>query len=227
MNKRNYIRQVLSHIECSYAYRKRIKEDLLLTIENRLEGSDQDIVSVLGRPENYAMEIIDDQNLRPARGFEYISERTFLGLPLIHINTKRMGTAKGIIAIGLKSMGFVSLGIFSLGFISFGVVALGLVFAFGSIALSLLTSFGALAASLYLSFGAISVSNVAIGALSFGNSLALGDIAYGDLALYKTRGVGDITLQIHEEFNQIRPLLEERLSSSSLIDIIMAFVRSM
>src|SRR5690554_3250055 len=71
--------------------------------------------------------------------YEYISKRTFLGLPLVHINIGRgLYKAKGIIAIGNISKGFISIGILSLGLFSIGLLTLGIL-TFGILSLGLLS----------------------------------------------------------------------------------------
>lgn len=67
--------------------------------------------------------------------YEYKSERTLWGLPLVHIHLKNnsLVRAKGIIAVGNVAVGLVSAGIFSVGVLSFGVLALG-VLALGCLA---------------------------------------------------------------------------------------------
>ncbi|MBW1789548.1 MAG: zinc ribbon domain-containing protein [Deltaproteobacteria bacterium] len=63
-------------------------------------------------------------------GFEYKSETTFLGLPLIHISFKyranRMPVpAKGFIAIGQFGIGVINISQFGLGIISLGQFTIG------------------------------------------------------------------------------------------------------
>ena len=71
--------------------------------------------------------------------YEYKSERTLWGLPLVHIHLKNnsLVRAKGIIAVGNVAVGLVSAGIFSVGVLSFGVLALG-VLALGCLAAGVL-----------------------------------------------------------------------------------------
>jgi hypothetical protein len=57
------------------------------------------------------------------RGFEYKSQTTFLGLPLLHISFKYRPNrlpvpAKGIIAIGQFAFGFVTISQFGIGLVS-------------------------------------------------------------------------------------------------------------
>ena len=73
--------------------------------------------------------------------YEYKSERTLWGLPLVHIHLKNnsLVRAKGIIAVGNVAVGLVSAGIFSVGVLSFGVLALG-VLALGCLAAGVLSA---------------------------------------------------------------------------------------
>ena len=75
--------------------------------------------------------------------YEYKSERTLWGLPLVHIHLKNnsLVRAKGIIAVGNVAVGLVSAGIFSVGVLSFGVLALG-VLALGCLAAGVLSAGG-------------------------------------------------------------------------------------
>ena len=75
--------------------------------------------------------------------YEYKSERTLWGLPLVHIHLKNnsLVRAKGIIAVGNVAVGLVSVGIFSVGVLSFGVLALG-VLALGCLAAWVLSAGG-------------------------------------------------------------------------------------
>lgn len=106
--------------------------------------------------------------------YEYKSERTLWGLPLVHIHLKNnsLVRAKGIIAVGNVAVGLVSAGIFSVGVLSFGVLALGVL------------ALGCLAAGV-LSAGGIAAGVVAAGGFAFG-WLGLGGIVY---AVYGAGGV--------------------------------------
>lgn len=225
MRKNNYINRVLSYIECDGKTRKRLKEDLSLSIDNRLDmAADADLVEMLGSPEAMANEMIDNHSLRRAQGFEYISEKTLFGLPLVHISTRPRGIAKGVFAIGIKSIGIFSIGVLSLGIFSTGVLTVGLLTAFGSLALSGLFSFGAIAVSLYLAFGAIAVGKIALGALAFG-SVAVGDVAYGSLAIFRSSGSGDVLFESSKNHDLIRAAVKEHVTAQWLIDIIMNMVK--
>jgi len=62
-------------------------------------------------------------------GFEYKSESTFLGLPLVHISFKYRPNrvpvpARGIIAIGQFAIGFVTISQFGIGLVSISQITL-------------------------------------------------------------------------------------------------------
>lgn len=108
--------------------------------------------------------------------YEYKSQRTLWGLPLVHINMQNWGfaRAKGIIAIGNIATGFVAVGALAVGLLSFGGVALGLI-ALGGVALGLLLALGGVA------LGGVALGGVALGLIAIGGA-ALGYVALGGCA---------------------------------------------
>ena len=144
--------------------------------------------------------------------YEYKSKKTLGGIPLVHINIGRGKTAKGIVAIGFKSVGVISIGLLSIGLLSFGLLALGFFglgmlgigfFGFGTFALGFLSggaisigiiSFGAISVGV-MSCGAISIGQFAVGALAKGHYFAFGDNATAMVALGATKADG--TLYTH------------------------------
>lgn len=227
MNTRRYVNKVLSYIDCTPKMRRRLKEDIIMSIENRMDGDHTaDIVELMGDPKDMAIEMIDNNDLRLEPGFEYISSQELFGLPLIHITTSRRGVAKGIIAVGMRSIGLVSFGILSAGFISIGVLSLGLIMAMGSVVVSGLFSFGAIALSAYLSLGAVAIGKVAIGALSLG-TIAVGDVAYGTVAIFRTSGSGETALKISESLPLIEPAIRTQLSNNVLVELLMSIIEVM
>lgn len=118
-----------------------------------------------------------------ASDFEYKSERTLFGLPLVHINGKWGGTAKGVVAVGFKARGVVSVGFLSMGVLSAGCLSLG-VLSLGVLALGVLT-LGAVSVGLLLALGAVAAGFVAYGAAAFGG------FAAGAFACAKYVAVGD------------------------------------
>ena len=144
--------------------------------------------------------------------YEYKSKRTLGGVPLVHINIGRGKTAKGIVAIGFKSVGVVSIGLLSIGLLSFGLLALGFLglgilgigfIGLGTFALGFLSggaisigiiSFGAISVGV-MSCGAVSIGQFAVGALAKGHYFAFGDNATAMVALGATKADG--TLYTH------------------------------
>jgi hypothetical protein len=114
-----------------------------------------------------------------AFGYEYRSEREFLGLPLLHIvagrgfdpATGKLRIAKGIIAIGPIAMGGLAVGGLSFGLLSFGGMAVGLI-ALGGAAIGVLLALGGLAV------GLVAIGGAAIGYYAFGGG-AVGVHAFG------------------------------------------------
>ena len=129
-----------------------------------------------------------------ASDFEYKSKRTLFGLPLVHINGRWGGTAKGIVAVGFKArglvaVGFLSMGVFSAGCLSLGVLSLGVlalgVLALGSVAVGLLLALGAVAAG-FVAYGAAAFGGFAAGAFTCARYVAVGDHACALIPIAKT-----------------------------------------
>lgn len=141
--------------------------------------------------------------------YEYKSQKTFCGIPLVHINIGRGRTAKGIVAIGLKSLGVVSIGLLSVGLLSFGSLAVGLlglgvlgvgILGFGVFALGFLSggaisvgimAFGAISIGV-MSCGAMSIGQFAVGAFARGRYFAFGDNAKANVAIGATKADGTL-----------------------------------
>lgn len=127
--------------------------------------------------------------------YEYKSERTLWGMPLVHINLCANGFcwARGVVAVGNFSTGLISVGAISAGLFSFGALSAGLL-ALGAMTLGLVSA-GAVAVGL-LAFGATSLGLVsvggaaagqfAVGGVACGGKLAIGGVASAPVA------VGDV-----------------------------------
>ena len=129
-----------------------------------------------------------------ASDFEYKSKRTLFGLPLVHVNGKWGGTAKGVIAVGFKargvvSVGFLSMGVLSAGCLSLGAVSLGAlalgVLALGAVSVGLLLALGAVAAG-FVAYGAAAFGGFAAGAFACARYVAVGDHACALIPIAKT-----------------------------------------
>ena len=121
-------------------------------------------------------------------GFEYKSEKTWRGVPLVHINLK--GGAHGVFAVGLAARGIVAIGLAALGAVPIGLVAVGFLALGGFVAVGMI-------ASAAFSIGVISIGGFAVGILSWGGvsggwlsfgglsagKYAIGGAAAGDIAI--------------------------------------------
>jgi hypothetical protein len=103
-------------------------------------------------------------------GYEYRSETTILGLPLVHLTrgpNPRTGApqvARGIIAIGDISIGVLSFGGVSLGGLCFGGVSFG-VLAIGGLGIGVI-ALGGLSIALYFAAGGLAIAgSYALGGL--------------------------------------------------------------
>ncbi|MDE6386530.1 MAG: helix-turn-helix domain-containing protein [Lachnospiraceae bacterium] len=136
--------------------------------------------------------------------YEYKSKKTFLGMPLVHVNIGlRPVRAKGVIAIGNAAQGIIAIGIAGLGIITLAPVSVGLllavgVCAVGGIALGSLAvgviACGAICVGVF-TLGALAVGQFSFGALAVGQQIAIGDSAHGNIAL----GFSEATGSIYEE----------------------------
>lgn len=119
--------------------------------------------------------------------YEYKSERTFLGLPLVHINIGRgfpPYRAKGVLAIGNIATGFLALGGVAVGLVALGGVGLGLL-ALGGLTLGLLLGIGGIA------LGGVALGGIALGYFACGG-IALGVYALGGIATASRMAAGGI-----------------------------------
>lgn len=127
---------------------------------------------------------------RPAaRGYRFVSERRWFGLPLLHIafgpsGTERRGWARGIVAIGDLAYGVVAVGPIACGILGFGAIGVGLL-GVGGLGVGLLALGGGAVGG--LAFGGLSVGVLAVGGLSIGwvaqGGLAIGYFAQGGAAI--------------------------------------------
>lgn len=112
-----------------------------------------------------------------APGYEYKSERTLFGLPLVHINIGYgLRGAKGVFALGNYAVGVVAVGGFSAGLVGFGGLSVGLLLAFGGVAL-----------------GGIALGGLAVGGIALG-ACAVGVYALGAAAVASRAAVGAAAL---------------------------------
>lgn len=136
--------------------------------------------------------------------YEYKSDKTFMGLPLVHVNIGlKPVRAKGVIAIGNAAQGIIAIGIVGLGVITLAPVGVGLLLAigvivvggmaWGSLALGVIAG-GAVSVGVF-TMGAVAVGQFSFGAFAVGQQIAIGDAAYGNIAL----GFSEVKGTIYEE----------------------------
>ena len=151
--------------------------------------------------------------------YEYVSSRTFLGLPLVHVISgrrlpgQRMRVAKGWIAHGDIAYGFLAMGVFAAGFIATGAFAAG-IFSWAAIGLGAFVFAG-------LGLGGVTCAGISMGWLAFGG-VAFGYAAIGGFARGRYAAGGNaegeyvVTNQRHDPeaeafFEDLLPSLLESL----------------
>ncbi|MCB9902923.1 MAG: serine/threonine protein kinase [Planctomycetes bacterium] len=116
--------------------------------------------------------------------YEYKSERTFLGLPLVHIAGRRVPGQKRRVVKGWFAYGDIAFGFFTGGNIACGVIATGAIsfglLTWGALSIGALAA-GGLAAGVY-SAGGVSAGYLTFGGLAFGYG-AIGGFARGYYAM--------------------------------------------
>ncbi|MCT4541973.1 MAG: hypothetical protein N4A63_00350 [Vallitalea sp.] len=228
MNKEHekYVKKVVTMIDCSNKYKNRIKRDLHIMLQEKsIELNESDPYILLGEPyqlaeefaENIDAGVINQYIVKKSRfnielknnrsTYEYKSKRTIMGIPLVHINQKPFGVAKGFIALGTVSVGFFSLGCISVGVFSMGAISFAILFGFGGVTLSLIAGFGGVAIAGLFAVGGVAVSNfISIGGAAIAKEFAAGGYAKAKIAIgneinakvgfYKETGQGDFVKKI-------------------------------
>ncbi len=180
-------------VTVDYLVKDQIEERNAISLEkkgNELNETQQRLLERLEKLEAEKKDMI--------REYEYKSEKTLFGLPLVHIHTKfyrdwipasglamGFGTkAKGIVAIGNNACGVIGIGLVSKGLLSLGI------FSAGGFSLGLF-SLGLLSAGV-ISLGGLAIGVVAVGAIAAGVS-AIGIYATGCAALAKEAATGVAT----------------------------------
>lgn len=192
MRAREYIDEVMRHVEAEESVKSRLAKDLL---EHINAAGGESAIGRMGDPKEMAAELMDalytDKSevvrelvrtkaaLRRYRiDYEYVSKRKLFGLPLVHIRCKLekpLKPAVGIVAFGLNAVGVLSFGVFSFGLLSFGALALGLLLAFGGGAAGGF-AVGGLAVG-FIALGGFAVGLVTLGGFSAGYYHAFGGFA--------------------------------------------------
>lgn len=227
----DYIDIIVDSIGVNGKKRKQIRDDLYASLMEKQDATgENDPYVLLGDPEEIAEEFRENLEINNApRGtcnhrcgygygyeYEYISKRKLLGIPLVHVNTKPFGIAKGIF-----SFGSISIGVFS-----FGALSLALLIAFGGAALSGMLSFGGLAISYMASLGGAAIAKyIAFGGYASGD-IAIGGITKGIVAVFNQHGTGQYMFknpvnpdEVITAIKQVYPNIE-----GFLLDLIRNFI---
>lgn len=222
MNKEfeNYTNKVLSLIGVSGKKARQIREDIYASLIEKQNGTgESDPYILMGDPREVAEEFRENLGIKDDRfrhgygilyGYEYISERTLFGLPLIHINYKHgFGVAKGIIAIGPVAIGLISIGAISAGLLSFGALSLGLFLALGGGAASGLLSVGGFAASGFASIGGFAAAKCfAVGGFAAAD-IAIGGVTKGFVGVFEQSGIGTYLFKSPAKINEVEAAVKQ------------------
>lgn len=206
----SYIDRVINSIGVSGRKEKQIREDIYASLMEKQQATGEcDPYILMGNPEEVAMEFRDNMDIKPNRtyysgyAFEYVSKTKIFGIPLVHINGKPMGVAKGILAIGGMSIGVVSLGGISIGVLSLGGMSLGILISLGGISLSGLLSLGGVAVSYAASIGGVAIAHyLAVGGFAKA-SIAIGGVARGIVAVFQQHGTGEYMFKTPVNANEV------------------------
>lgn len=192
----DYVAEVLQHLEAEGNLRERIRADLTQHIkEAGLDKGIDEVLRTMGTPEQFSRDFMHSLPYKKVKDYyEYRSSREFLGLPLVHIKFRRskkrkLGLAKGIIAIGDISVGAIAIGALAAGGLSVGALSLGLL-ALGATALGA-GAIGGVAIGI-LALGGVAIGLGALGGLAIGE-IAIGGYAWGTVAI-GVEAVGEYAL---------------------------------
>lgn len=195
-----YTNKIVSLIGINGRKAKQIREDIYSSlIEKQQSTGESDPYKLMGFPEDVAEEFKDNLGIKKEASmfaynfyyaYEYKSKTTLFGVPLVHINFKRFGIAKGIIAVGNIAIGIIACGAFSMGLFSFGGFALALLLGVGGISVSAIASFGGMAISGLISFGGFAAAKYIAAGGYASASIAIGGAAKGIISIYNQNGTG-------------------------------------
>lgn len=178
-----YIEEVLQNIDAPTKFKKRIEEDLKQRIAEALDEDPLfNVYEEMGTPFEVSNEFMENLEYKNSSGkmtpilnnkkyYEYKSEKTLFGFPIIHINIggkHKSRVAKGIIAIGDLGIGVIAIGGVAMGPLSIGGVSLGGI-ALGGVSLGLI-AIGGVANGLF-AIGGIANGIISIGGLENGSAV--------------------------------------------------------
>lgn len=234
-----YIEEILDSIGVNGKKRKLIREDLYVSLMEKQEiTGESDPYILLGDPEEIAEEFRENLEISHnpryflgnrhgyRRGYEYVSKVKVFGIPLVHVNTKPLGIAKGIFACGSIAVGLFSFGVISIGAIGFGAISLAIAMAIGGVAFSGLLSLGGVAVSYAISLGGAAIAKyIAIGGYARAD-IAIGGVAKGIVAVFNQHGTGQYMFKAPVNPDEVIPAIKQVYPSirKSLLEFIRFFL---
>lgn len=252
-NFESYIDEVIERIGITGKKAREIREDLYISLtEKEKNTGESNPYMLMGDPREVAEEFIENLEIDSSSykndyfyfgrtfNFEYTSKTKVFGVPLVHVNCRPFGVARGILAIGFVSVGVLSIGCISLGIIGLGAVALSILFsaggigaalgvACGGVAISGLASFGGAAVSGLISFGGAAISKyLACGGYARAD-IAIGGVAKGIVAVYKQSGSGQYAFKFPANTDEVIKAVKLVKPSASkwMIDFIRSIIQGM
>lgn len=233
-----YINKIVDLIGVNGKKKKQISEDLYAALEEKQqETGESNPYILMGDAEEVAKEFRENLEVNNESsmnrfydkyryGFEYVSKTKVFGVPLVHINTKPLGIAKGIFSLGTVAIGVFSFGAAAIGIFSFGAIGLGIILAVGGAAVSALASFGGAAIAYGLSCGGAAVAKViAIGGYAKAD-IAIGGYADGIVAVFNQHGIGRYMFRMPVNKEQVIMTVEKVYPNISkiVLDILRFFI---
>jgi hypothetical protein len=181
-----YANSVITFLDCDIKTKQRIKEDIIETLNDRFEELKiENPYELMGDPKSVSNEFAENLHLSKETGINYISSFTIGGFPLVHISSRKNVVAKGILAIGYRSIGIISFGALSAGVVSFGALSIG-VFSFGGLAIAISAAFGGLAIAYDIALGGLAIAkSLAMGGLAIAKDVAVGGVTSAQLSAFK------------------------------------------
>jgi hypothetical protein len=131
------------------------------------------------------------------------------GIPLVHINTKPLGVAKGIFAFGTIAVGVISGGGLSVGILSLGGLSIGLLLSLGGAAISGGLSLGGAAIAYGASMGGAAIAqHIAFGGYANAN-IAVGGVTEGIISIFNQSGTGGYLFRMPVNENEVIEVIKE------------------
>jgi hypothetical protein len=222
MNKEfvSYIDKVIDSIGVTGRKERQIREDLYTSLTEKQQATGEtNPYYLMGEVEEVAAEFRENLEITEQapdkfsygyrHWYEYKSKTKVFGIPLVHINTRPMGVAKGIFAFGTIAVGAVSCGGLSIGILSLGGLSIGLLLSLGGAAISGGLSIGGAAIAYGASMGGAAIAqHIAFGGYANAN-IAVGGVTEGVISIFNQSGTGDYLFRMPVNENEVIEVIKE------------------